>query len=217
MATLDHSQEYLVWDNREAVTFRSRGTNASQDFPISDAKRRAPTYKELAASNGAYTGQDLVWLIPATLAPAYTSRSAPKPGDKVVSAEATWTALEVALNNLKSTWRLVTRNLVLAYDLRDTVDIERATVTYDAAGGPLRTFAAVYSALACKVQLITQELADVLGVRGFKGTYAVTVAQDVTLVQGDRVKWGSVYLDVLKQHNPQRIDELPVLDCVKLP
>jgi hypothetical protein len=71
------------------------------------------------------------------------------------------------------------------------------------------------------VQLLTTELTETLGVHGFKGKYAVTVSQDVTTVQGDRIKWtsptGTVYLDILGQHNPQRIDELPVLDCQVLP
>jgi len=57
--TLDLSLDYQVWDNREAVTFGSRSTRGVALTAVADAKRRALTYKELAAANGAYTGQDL--------------------------------------------------------------------------------------------------------------------------------------------------------------
>lgn len=223
---LDTSEDYLVWENREAVTFRSRTRTGGTDFPITDAKRRAPTYKELAASNGAYTGQDLVWLLPAVLAPSASGQHAPKPGDKVTDDDGViWTALEVALNKLKQTWRLVTRNLVLAYDLRDTIDIQRPTISYDAAGAITRTWpddetpggSNAYEGLAAKVQLITDETVDILGVRGLKGNYAVFVAEDVEIQESDRIKWDGVYLTIKTLRNPQRIDELPVLDCELLP
>ncbi len=224
---IDASQNYLVWSNTEAVTFGSKSSQGTSNYFVPIAKRRAPTYKELAASNGAYTGQDLVWLLPNALLPAGAK---PKPGDPVTDADGTkWTTLEVAWNALKATWRMVTRNLVLAYQLRALIDIQRPAITYDGAAGVLRGWpddaspsgSVAYAAVPAKVQLITQETQEVFGVLGLQGNYAVTVGQDVAILKVDRVKWnsptGTVYLDILGQRNPQRIDELPLLDCASYP
>lgn len=228
---------YQIWGNTEEVFLYSvtrggaTGTALVTGNPceIDTAKRRAPTYKELSASNGAYTGQDLVWLLPAALMNG--APNAPKPGDRIKDAAGnTWTVLEAALNALKSTWRLMTRNLALAHQLYDLIDIQRSAVTYDAAGGALRgwpddpspTGTVVYASLPAKVQLLTQATSEVLGVFGLKGTYAVFVGQDVVIQKMDRIAWkptggAATYLDILGQHNPQRIDELPILDCILQP
>lgn len=215
---LDLTNDYLIFDGMEAVAFTSKKTAGNVQTAITKALGRAPTYKELAPSNGAYTGQDKVWIIPQTLLGATT----PKPGDFVTASSDNWTALEVKKIALGSSWWLMTRNLVLANDLRDTIDIERAAVTYDAAGGKVRTFPTAggttpYANLAAKVQKLTDALKMVLGVEGFQGTYAVIVAQDLTITDDDRVKWGALYLDIVGMKNPSRIDELPVLDCVLQP
>jgi hypothetical protein len=230
--SLNTTRNYLVWGNTEGITYGVVSRNgaalvvqADNQYPVAIAKRRAPTYRELSASNGAYTGQDLVWLVPAALIALV-----PKPGDRVLDASLhTWTVLEVALNALQSTWRLMTRNLALAYQLYDVIDVQRPAVTYDAAGGVLRNFpddatpggTVPYPKVTAKVQLVTQEIALNLGIAGMKGTYAVIVAQDVSVQKFDRVKWitggTTTYLDVLGQHDPQRIDQLPVLDCVAQP
>lgn len=227
--SIDASQNYKVWGNTEPITLGSverQGTGlavqSTANIPI--AKRRAPTFRELSASNGAYTGADLVWLLPVAQLPTGTPN--PKPGDRIPDASGTiWTVLEAALNALKSTWRLMTRNLALAYQLYDTIDIQRAAITYDKAGAIVRgwpddatpTGTVVYPALPAKVQLLTQETKEVFGVYGLSGTYAVTVAHDLVTQKMDRIAWRpsgtTIYLDILGQHNPQRIDELPVLDC----
>ncbi len=226
--SIDASQNYLIWGNCEQISFRSKTQGDGAQYAISTAKRRAPTYRELSASNGAYTGQDVVWLIPATVIPG--NMPIPKPADRVIDALGnTWTALEVALNTLKSTWRLMTRNLNLAYQLYDLIDIQRPGITYDVAGGAVRGWpddatasgSIPYRQIPAKVQLISQDDNESLGVLGAKAKYSVFVGQDVIVNKTDRVKWTSAgvttYLDVLGQSNPQRIDELPVLDCETLP
>lgn len=214
----DLTTDYQVWDNRECMDFVSRRNTGNVTYADVTVLRRAPNYKELATSNGAYTATDVVFLCPRTLLGA-----TPKPGDHWLDTDGTtYTVLELAKNAFTSFYRMITRDLVLAYDLRDTIDIQRATVSYDAAGGKVRTFPPVngstpYAALAAKAQKITETLTLALGIDGFKGDYAVTIAQDVSLTDNDRVKWGSIYLDIVGVKNPSRIDELPVLDCVLQP
>jgi len=209
--------EYTIWDNRELINYVSHRNAGDQSFAGVVGKRMAPTFKELAVSNGAYTGSDMVWWIPACLL-----GTTAKPADRIIDADAVaWTALEVRKIVLGSVWRIMSRNLVLAHDLRDTISIERATFTTDAMGGDVRSWppgsgTTPYANIAAKVQKITDDLRIVLGIQGFEGTYAVIIDRDVTLGPNDRVKFGTappVYLDILGLKNPTRIDELPVLDC----
>jgi head-tail adaptor len=215
---LDLTSDYLVFDGLESVTFTSKKAAGNVQTVISKALGRAPTYRELSVSQGVYTAQDKVWIVPKTLLDPTT----PKPADFITAGSDNWTALEVKKTALGSSWWMLTRNLVLAADLRDTIDIQRAAVTYDAAGGKVRTFPAAggttpYQSLPAKVQKLTEALKIVLGVEGFQGTYAVIVSQELTITEDDRVKFGSLFLDIVGMKNPSRIDELPVLDCVLQP
>jgi hypothetical protein len=237
---IDTSQNYLVWDACEPIIFGSANKSmgnqqakhviSNQEITVGLAKRRAPTTKELSTSNGAYTGADLVWIIPRL--EYQTGFPPPKPGDYVLDNDGVqWTILPagVSFNALKSDWKCFTRNLVLAYQLYDLIDIQRPAISYDAAGAIVRSWpddaipqgATIAYQLPAKVQLLTQQSSLALGVSGMRGDYAVIINKDLELVKSDRVAWytpkGTVYLDILAQHNPQRIDELPVLDCQALP
>ena len=222
MPALDLSQDYLVWDNPEAITVEVRtldcafGTSEGDTFAVPTAKRRALTWKELAASGGAYTGQDTVWQIPQAVLPAGRPL---KVGDQVIDADSTrYTALDVSLGKWKQTWRLTTRNLAIAYGLRDTIDIQRAEVGYDQAGATVRTFPpaggrTIYAGLVARVQLVSREETDERGLRGLKALYQITIARAVSLVDEDRILWNGKYLDIKKYTQADRIDVLPVIDA----
>ncbi len=211
---VNQTADYLIWDNTEAGTHVSKRSGGDVETAIAISKSRPLNFKELAASNGVYTAKDRAWIIPTALL------SDAKPGDKWRDGNnVTWTVLEAPKYCNDTRLKLICRDLVLANDLRDAIDIQRAAVTYDAAAGKVRTWppsagSTPYSGIPAKVQKITDELVMTLGIHGFKGNFAVIVGQDVTLSGNDRVKFGSTFLDIVGQHNPTRIDELPVLDCV---
>lgn len=230
---LDHSRDYLAWDNTEAVRLTSRrkssaGGDMTDLVPV--ARRRALTRRELAASRGVYVATDLVWEIPSDQIQALLlDRRQPKPGDLVEPEDGTaeqYTALEVKGQCRDAagyqTWVLTSRNLALHHDLRDLVDIQRPATSYDRSGTRLKLWppeggSTPYRSLPARVQLLTEELADERGIHGFKGTHAVIVGRPVDLTAEDRIKWGSTYLEILGLHNPERIDELPVIDAVLAP
>ena len=232
--TLDLSQDYLVWDNLEAITYLvawASANGAEEARAVTQAMRRAPTWKELAAANGAYTGQDLVWEIPAALLnlpqTPQNKRPGPKPGDQVKDANGdTWTVLEAALEAVGSVWRLITRNMVIAWQLRDVVDIEQSAITYDQDGAAVRIWpptggSILFQNLAARVQPIEAVIAEARGMRGQEANYQIFVSQQLTGldVRECRLKWVSGaqthYLDLVRYHEAERIDQLPVLDAVK--
>lgn len=224
---LDMSTDYLIWDNPEAVTVEVRklnrqfGTSAGDTFAASTAKRRALTWKELTASGGAYTGQDLVWLIPQAV---LDEDRVIKAGDVVIDEEGVrYTVLDPLLGKWGQTWRLVTRDLVLAHDLSDTIDIQRAALGYDDAGASMRRYPPYggetpYANLKARVQIQEQRETDERGLRGLKETYQIIVEKDIDVREVDRVKWttikrGTLYLEIKGYTQPDRIDVLPILDC----
>lgn len=221
MLTLDFSQDYLQWVNTESVTLQNPPFPGGPKVTIDVARRRALTYKELTASQGAYTSQDLALLVPTTLLP---DGFRPKPGCKWIAdgSDTEYTALEANPQKRDSsdyqTWKLVSRNLALAYELADLIDIERPTLTYDTAGAlvkewPPKKGEVPYKSLLAKVQLQQEAMTDERLIRGFTGTHLVIVSKEIVIGPDDRIKWGSLYLEIVGYHNAQRIDELPVIDA----
>jgi hypothetical protein len=220
---IDISQDYLFYDNLEPVTYTFKNPSGS-DVPVavSAALRADLTRKEIEYSNGAYCGLDIVWFLPDTLLRLQPGPNdltpQPKPRDTVQDpAGTTWTVLESGLINLGSSrgeWRLVCRDPIIVYELRDLVNIEQPTITYDAAGAPVRTWAAIYTALACRVQPESADIADERGVRGQSTRYTVYLSQGVTVdVRECRVNWNGKLLDVVSYQDAERIDLLPFLTC----
>lgn len=227
--TVDVSNDWQCWDGLEAITYTSRRVTGDSVGAVPFAKRHEMTNRELQASDGVYTAEDIIWIVPANQlteimsAGTDTNRRQPKPGDTIYDTdENTWTVLAVAKQVMGSLWRLVTRNLVIAYDLKDIISIERPTLGQDASAATTRSWpptggSTVYDSIAAAVQLVTDEIIAERGLLGFKGTYVIFLSQQVTITKEDRVKFGSQYFQILGIRNPTRLDELPVLDVVDLP
>jgi hypothetical protein len=210
-----------------ALARELRRPGAADIIPVT--KWRALTRRELEVSLGAYTSGDRVCLIPkAILLPEVEI----KPGDiltRTARDSSRWTALEVGTNKHEQTYRLTCRNLVLAFDLVDKIDIERAHVVYDDAGAAIKQFptgdgprggSIAYEGLACRVQLATQEISDERGIRGFKGSYAIILSREVVVTNEDRIRLtvastdglpAETYLEIRDYHNAQTIDTLPII------
>lgn len=220
---LDHSLDYLVWDNYVPISYHSVDGRTAN---LAKCLRIELTLKEQAIAGGGYLGADLNWLIPRKIIP--TGFKVGQPGDVVIEADGSaFTVLDSAAQVRDKTgpqvYRLHTRNLAIAFNLRDLIDIQRADITRDTAGAVVKAWpptggSAIYASLPAKVQLLTQEVAEERGIIGFKGTHAVYVSRQVPLVTyEDRVKWVergvTYYLNIVDVTNPERIDELPRLSC----
>lgn len=224
---MDVSLEHQTWDNVEPVYLEigrgasqaQRGRLSSTDY-VPVAKRTFVTTKEAAASGGVYTTGDLSWSLPAVV---LTPGVQPKPGDVVIdSDQVRWTVLAVDRRRWRQRWKLTCRNLTIAYDLRDKIDVQRATLASDSAGAPLKTFppaggAVLYRGLTCRVQPLTADVVEERGIRGKETHYDVTVDRQVSVDTEDRIVWNGVILDIVGYRQPELITELPVIEATAKP
>lgn len=216
---LDLSADSVAWDQTESITLEVSTRAAPDLVAVNVAKRSNIRSAQKSPSGGVYLGFESRWRIPRRELPEGVI---PKPADVVVDNEdQRWTVLTAEQNRLGETYALGCVNLSLAHQLRDVVVIERATISYDGAGAATKTFNRVLYTVAARVQELTREVAEERGVRYGKGRYEVTVDRQLHLldVAEDRVRFvervtGTVmYLDITGYRQPERIDDLPVVEC----
>lgn len=215
--TLDLTHLYQFWPAlTEAVTYREQtapGVYSESAVPV--ALRNQPTFREREPTAGVYQGADITFIVPDTyLAPA------PKPGDQVRdTAGVTWTILSTALDHADAVHTLYGVALGLAAALRDTITVERATVSLDAAGAPSYAWAPVgaYTNIPARVQLQARTAAQQLGIDGVSEEYDIVVGQQLALQANDRIVWGALTLDIRDYQRPARITDLPLLKAYRQP
>jgi len=232
---MNFSGDFALWDFTESGTFTPghRPGSPAVPYAIATALRAQVNDREKSPSGGVYQGFEVNWFLPGPLLAAAGAPN-PQPADVWTDAQGVlWTVLVANYDRADQVWQLGTVDLVLANNLRDTVDVQRPTLSYDAAGGVVRHWPdgnapgvtpggqTVYAAVPARVQPLTQEVVDERGLRAFRGNYAVILGQQLDLVREDRLKVtlssGTAYLDVRGTHDPQRIDELPVCDAYLAP
>lgn len=219
----DLRHDWQVLDNMEDLIVRSRRTTGDfADYKVS-SKRRALGFKEFVASGGVYTAQDLIWLIPAEL----VTVGPIKPADILEPIDGQrWTVLEAPLIAEESYYKCICRNLVIANDLRDLIDIWEATNTQDAQANRTPTFAALHSKIPGRIQPIAGTIENTLGKFGLTKTYIAFLATQLTATQQLEIT-NEMQLRINGQtspkyaikgwRNPARIDQLFEIDLEVLP
>lgn len=95
-----------------------------------------------------------------------------------------------------------------------TVTTQRATVTYDASGSPISTYATNLSNIRARVQPQGGSDGLLLGTQRDQQTFTVFVAGGQDIVASDRVVWGTHTMRITgPPKNPQGIDCILRLDC----
>jgi head-tail adaptor len=210
--TLDFSQDHLVWDNYLTVSYLSVRKSGDQMYCPQRCHKHAISQKELAASDGVYVPTDVMLRMPGN------QPFLPKPRDRWTDEMGTtWTVLEVARIVTLSRYRLVSRDLILHHDLRDAIDVMTPNYTFDASGIRIKTFTSKYTGIAARVQPISADILDERGVRGLRISHQCIVGQELDVTNEDRVNFGGKHYEIRGFHNPERIDELQVLDLELVP
>jgi head-tail adaptor len=205
--------DHLVWDNVQTVKHISVRTKNSVTTCVDFAHRHAITDREMAASNGVYVADDVVWRLPSA-----TATVKPKPRDTIEDAEGTiWTILEVGRIVGTKRYRCIARDLVIHNDLDDLIDIQTPTITYDASGVKTKTWVLLHEGLSARLQPITSDIVDERGVRGFRTTHQVFLSQEVSVTNEDRVSFGGRFYEIRSYEKPELITDLPVLNVELVP
>ena len=202
--------DYLIFDNLEAVSFVTVANSGNTTTNIANALRRAMSYKQLAASGGQYTGKDLVWWIP------YTLLGSAKTKDKVVDAAGvSWVVLDATLNTLQTLWRLVTRNPVIAYDLRQLVTLAKNNTDQDQ--GKQRAPEWLPYRAACPASVIRESLdtADAFGQRTGRSSYSVVIEEVADLSIEWQIWWGEKKLRIESVTKWGLVGELLQIKCTE--
>ncbi|VTS03297.1 hypothetical protein [Tuwongella immobilis] len=212
---LNPTNNWKVWANREPVTLVSVNRVEDTSWLLVDCKRRAIGYRELSASAGIYTGMDLVWLIPRVKLPDGIQ---PKLADRIVdSTGVAWTVLEAALNTWQSWWRLVTRNLVLVHQLRDTIALIRPTNRPDHAGGRVAEPTVLVANIPARIQLVAEESITRHGRLSMRRQYTAIIGQPLRTAPTDLVRdENGITYQVLSASNADRIDTLMELTLERI-
>ncbi len=227
---LDLSSDFQVWDNTTALQYQNTSKLGSQQDHIPTAKRRAINKREQTASNGAYQAGDVVFIIPA----GFFLQGNPRQGDIVThpndDSGEEFTVLGADGGKLDAagvyqTWKLTCRNLVIAFGLHDTINIELAGITYDAAGAAVRLWPTgaeaggqiLYEELPCRVQPDQADIADERGRRGQQTNYTIFVSKQLPRldVRECRILWQGKALDILSYRAAEQIGELPQIKAVR--
>jgi hypothetical protein len=214
--------DWKLWPEREDVTLRSRSTGITSytDHALSYApggavKRRAISFRELAASAGVYTSSDRAWLIPSQVLPAGV---VPRPGDVVRDGDgADWVVGEVTVGKFGLTHRCVCRNLALTNGLTSSGVLARPASAADAAGRPAFAGYSTVATVACRVQLEPSGSDDVFDKRMSPNTYSAYLAAPVAVKAHDRFTADGVAYTVLGFDAPQRIWDLMRLRLELIP
>lgn len=197
----------------EPITHTSRRTAGDEEQAGVDAIRFPITTREIAASGGVYTASDVVWSVQRELL-SYT----PKLGDWITDEDGTrWVIQDVSLSRLTGEYKFTARDLVLALDLRDTVDVWRPTYDADAAGSGVADYGAepVYEGLAARIQETDGTVAEAHGREVVERRYTIYLADRVTLQAGDQVRDGEVVYEVIDYREPDRIDVLMQVNVIR--
>lgn len=227
----DHAPDYLVWDNTQAVLLeRSSQTRGKPvRVGVGTAKRRNIRTAQRSPSGGVYLGAEATWHLPRVELP---DGVIPLPRDVIIEdvrndgvgavagaqAETRWTILSVARNRQGETYACGCVDLVVAHGLADRITIEKPTYHHTPSGAQEKVWDGPATTLRARVQEVARDIAEERGARYGRLRYDVIVERqsDVDVAE-DRVRWtdsGKVrYLDILRLRNPERIDELPVLEC----
>jgi hypothetical protein len=131
---------------------------------------------------------------------------------------------DVALDDYEE-WRLICRNLRIAFQLTDYITIEAPLANLDGTVNEVKQWVPRYTRLPAKVELLSSEIAEERGIRGAENAYAVYLAVEVDIiVSRDRVVWQAqpigpgptppkVYLDTVSYVSRQSIADLSTLNC----
>ncbi len=198
-------------DALESVSFLQPA--AGTPTLITGALRRQVTTREAEATDGVYTRSDVHWHLPTSELP-----TAPQLGATITDSENTiWTVLAVSPTNLDANWRCQSRNLALTENLQQRITIQHANWTQDAAGTPIPIWTTKYVDIPVRIQPQQQQIEVTNGRRTARVTHKIYLAGQLLVDDNDRILHDNTVYNILGYQQPDRIDQLFVIDAEQVP
>ena len=211
MTEINLEEDFAMFaDNLETVVLRRRGS--AKELVVEAAYRHEVATQETEPSGGAALQADSVWHLQL---PA--NEAALQIGDTVIDAQKNhWTLLETQQLALLGRWKCVTRDLRIAYDCHDRVDIQRP-VWGDIGNGPeIADWTEVCVALPVSIQLDEMILDTSTTPPTKQLLFDIILSESIALEPDDRLtaEDGTSYrMQSLQQAD--RIDALPIASVVR--
>lgn len=210
-----HANEWRFWTGRENLTLcKQTAVGIYDSHPLTAtggaAKRRALTFKEMAASAGAYTGSDRAFLLPQANLPTGV---VPAAGDVIRdAADVDWTVGDVTVGKFAQTHKCVCRALAIVNALGKTGTLTRPDNTQDSAGRMALTSYSTVGTSLCRVQPQDSQATDVLDRRTIVRKYVAYLATPLAVRARDVFTVDGQAYTVLGFRNVERIWDLMSLD-----
>lgn len=209
--TFAFEDDYLTWDATETVSHVSERDSGDLTQNNVTALRLPVTSREAAQSEGRYTTRDLVWLVPGQL----LTRT-PKESDRIVDDDSVpWVVIDYSHSPLDNTYRLTCKNLRIAADLNDLVDLYRPAFTADAAGSLVPSYAVVTSDLVCRIQELTGQVVEERGKFTTERRYVIYFEDRITVQAEDQIRDGSTIYQVVDYADPDSINGLMGVNAIR--
>ena len=230
----------ILWTGTEPVTVESTRVHGSLKAHVALALRSDVNVREQAPSFGVYTGADTNFRIPLSYLPPDFPPL--KPRDRVIDEQGReYTVLSVQPGRnhggRANSYKLMCRDLSIAYGLRDLITIEEPRRELDDGHAKLViSWAEKYRLIPARVQLESEAIAEMAGKRVTQGTFRVFVDREVSVTHENRIKWipGLIrnpqthalaapdladirYLEVTGYSNAESISELPTISARSTP
>jgi SPP1 family predicted phage head-tail adaptor len=202
---IDIADDLARIDRLETVTLFA--PDADTGVTVAGALRRRPTRREQEASDGRYLADDVRWHLPAA-----SLSTPPLPGARIIDAAGErWTVLEVERAALGTRYACLCRNLAISGGLDQTVTLQRATWTKDAAGAPVATWRDVRVGLRARLQPIDGAAEVARDQPTTKRRYRVYLEERLSIDQDCRIIHDGRAYRVTGYEMPERIDRLLVV------
>jgi hypothetical protein len=208
------TQAYMPWAEATAATYTSTRTagDATATLPAGGWCRYTLGEVEAAVSNGVYLRTDETVTFALDALPWE-----PKPRDTLAPAGlSARVVLDVSPYRFLKFWSVKVRDLVLAYDLRDTCTVRRSNPAPDDAGRRDRNPTDPHAGVPCRLQPLDAET-DLAGDRvDQRRRYACFLGQALTLDPGDTLVVGGVEYEATGQSEIDRFDTLTRVACERV-
>jgi hypothetical protein len=201
-----------ILDGAEPVTLKRR--DRATTIAITAAWRFTSHTSDGEAAGGHVAQADVVWQFPWD-----DASDPPRLGDVLIDLGGEcFTILTVDCLKANTRWRATTRNLRLAYQLNDRVDVQQAIIE-DTGGGPAITgWTTIRAALPARIQPERLAVDNSTSPATSAASYRIILGEPIDLDANSRFvdPQGNVY-QLIELTQAERIDALPVATVIEQP